>query len=91
MNLTLIGPVESEVKMFKACGRWTTTNDGRQGLPILKAHQMSLRLRLAEKGDVVLNSCRRDPLDAALFLYHNGIDILSKKQHEYLFTFLFPQ
>ena len=30
-NLTLIGPVISEEKMFKECGRRTTTDDG--GLP----------------------------------------------------------
>ena len=32
-NLTLIGPVVSEEKIFKECGRRTTTDDG--GLPIL--------------------------------------------------------
>ena len=32
-NLTLIGPVVSEEKMFKGCGRQWTTDDG--GLPIL--------------------------------------------------------
>ena len=39
LNLTLIGPVVSEEKMLKVCGRRTTTDDG--GLPIIKADQMS--------------------------------------------------
>ena len=30
-NLTLIGPVVSEEKMFKECGRWRTTDDDDDG------------------------------------------------------------
>ena len=52
-NLTLIGPLVSEEKMFKECERQMTTDN--ESLPILWAHQMSLRLRWAENEVRILN------------------------------------
>ena len=50
-NLTLIGLVVSETKIFKECGRRTatTTDDMRRRSTYLINSPVSLRLRLANK------------------------------------------